>query len=138
MRAGKLTTIFDAGDNHDVTKHDHLALYCYLRKEVSGTLDDVEIRIERRPLRSTGFAIEQSIEYETSGSVTVAKLKDMVYKKEIDYGDLAMREIGFSIDVPLSNVKEVRISCKHTSGQTEDINKNFVVWGRLIKSDEET
>lgn len=138
QRAGKLLTGFEPGDIHDVTEHDHLALYCYLTKAVSGTLDDVEIRIERRPLKSTGFAVDQAIEYETSGSVTVAKLRDLIYKKEIDYGDLSMREIGFPIDVPLSNVKEVRISCKQSNGQSLDENKNFIVWGRLIKSEEET
>ena len=81
---------------------------------------------------------EQTIEYETSGNITYAKLKDLIYTKEIDYGDLSIREIGYPIDIPLSNVKEVRISAKHRYGQSEDKNKNFIVWGRFIKSEEET
>jgi len=134
QRAGKLTTDFQPGDNQDVTDFDHLALYCYLRKEVSGTLDDVIVSIERKPLTSVGFATEQSIDYAVSGSKVEARLRDIEYKKQIDYGDLSIREIGFPIDIPLINIKEVRLSVRHRVGQTEE-NKNLIIWGRFIKSD---
>jgi hypothetical protein len=137
QRVGKLETSFAPGDVYDVTEFDHLTLYCYLVKQASGSLDNVEIVVERRPLKDTGFTIDQSIEYESSGSITVAKLKDIRYSKEVDYGDLSLKEIAYPIDIPLTNVKEVRISARHVNGQGEE-NKNLIVWGRLIKSDEET
>lgn len=138
QRAGKLTKQFESGDTIDVTEFDHLALYCYLQKRVSGTLDNVEIQVQRRPLKSTGFAIDQTIEYINSGSVSVAELKDLTFKKEIDYGDLSIKEIAYPIDIPLVNIKELRITAKHTVGQSDEENKNLIVWGRLIKSEEET
>jgi len=138
QRSGKLSDSFVFGDFVDVTEHDHLSLYCYLRKQVSGSLDSVEITVERRPLKSVGFTTEQTIEYEVTGSVTYANLTDLRYKKEIDYADLDIKEIGYPIDIPLINVRELRIAAKHTTGQTEELNKNFIVWGRLIKSEEET
>jgi hypothetical protein len=137
QRVGKLSTTFEPGEIIDVSGSDHMALYCYFRKEMSGTLDNIEIKIERKPVKDTGFATEQAVEYSTSGSYTVATLRDIIYKKEIDYGDLGIREIGFPIDVPLTNVKQVRISARHTVGQ-EDPNKNFIIWSRLIKSDKNT
>jgi hypothetical protein len=138
QRAGKLSTQFEPGDFVDVSEFDHLSLYCYLLKNESGSLDNVDIKIERRPLRSTGFSTEQTVEYSASGSVTIAELKDLVYRKQIDYGDLDIKEIGYPIDVPLTNVREVRISAKHVTGQSSEENKNFIVWGRLINSEEET
>jgi hypothetical protein len=57
------------------------------------------------------------------------------YKKEINYGDLSVTEIGWPIDIPLTNVKEVRISAKHQNGQLDDHNANFIVYGRFIKAD---
>jgi len=137
QRAGKLTTTFEPGDSVDVTKYDHLALYCMLQKRVSGTLDNIEIKIERRPLKSTGFSVEQNIELSTSGSYSVAELQDVVYKKAINYGDLSISEVGFPIDVPLENSKEIRVQVRHTNGQDEE-NKNLIIWGRFIKSEEET
>ncbi len=137
QRSGKLVSSFEPGDYIDVTDFDHMSLYCYLLKNASGTLDNIDIKIERRPLKSTGFSTDQVIEYSSSGSVTIAELKDLVYRKQIDYGDLSISEIGYPIDVPLTNVREVRISAKHQTGQIEE-NKNFVVWGRFIKSTEET
>jgi hypothetical protein len=139
-RVGKLNTQFQPGDTFNVSTegYDHLALYCYLLKQSSGTLDNVEIKVERRPLGDKGFAPDQSIEYQTSGSVTVAKLRDVVYQKEIDYGDLSIREIGYPIDIPLENVREVRISARHANGQPLEDNKNFIVWGRFIKSSKNT
>jgi hypothetical protein len=137
QRSGKLTTTHVPGEVVDVTPFDHLALYCALRKEASGTLDNIEIKIERRPLKSVGFSTEQTVEYAASGSVTVARLSDLVFKKEINYGDLDIREVAFPIDVPLVNVKELRVSARHIVGQ-EDVNKNFIIWGRLIKSSKDT
>ena len=138
QRAGKLTTTFVAGQEFDVSEFDHLSLYCYLRKEVSGTLDKVLLIVERKPLQGLGFTTEQSIEYAISGSKTSATLRDIEINKSIDYGDLTVREIGYPIDVPLENVKFIRVSARHENGQEVDENKNFVVWGRLIKSAEET
>lgn len=137
-KSGKLSNNFAFGDFIEVTEYDHCALYAYLIKQVSGTLDDVEIKIERRPLRNVPFTIEQSIEYESSGSDTKAKLKDIVYSKEVNYGDLAITEVGFPIDVPLENVRDFRISARHKNGQADDKNTNLIVWGRFIKSEEET
>lgn len=137
-RSGKLTTDFQPGDAIDVTEFDHLTLYGYLRKQLSGTSDNVVITVERKPLTDLAFARDQAIEYQSSGSYTVANLTDLVYKKRIDYGDLSLREIGFPIDIPLTNVKEVRISVKHENGQSQEENKNFIVWGRLIKASKDT
>ena len=136
-RAGKLTTTFDPGDSVDVTEFDHMTLYCYLSKEVSGTLDDIIISVERKPIKSNPFAIDQAISYSLSGSKTEALLTDIEYKKQIDYGDLSINKIGFPIDIPLTNTKEVRVSVKHRLGQSEQ-NKNFIAWGRFIKSDKNT
>lgn len=139
QRAGKLSSQFEPGDFIDVTEFDHMSLYCYVLKDSVGTLDNIDVRVERRPLRSVGFAKEQTVTFAASGSdTTIAQLKDLVYRKEIDYSDLTEKEIAYPIDFPLTNVKEVRISAKHVTGQAADENKNFVVWGRFIKSDEET
>jgi hypothetical protein len=112
-----------------------MSLYCYLRKETSGTLDDVVIQVERKPINNIGFTTEQAVSYTTSGSTVEARLRDIQYKKEINYGDLSLREIAWPIDIPLTNVKQVRISAKHASGQVEDANKNFIIYGRFIKGD---
>ncbi len=139
QQAGKLNTEYQPGDFLDVTKFDHLSLYCYAKVESSGTLDDIVIRVERRPLGDLPFTVDQTVTYAESGSfATEGILKDLVFRKTIDYGDLSMRDIGFPIDVPLENTREVRVSCRHKSGQTLDENKNFIVWGRFIKSSEET
>jgi hypothetical protein len=135
---GKLTNIFDPGDFMNVTEFDHMSLYCYLLKQSSGTLDDIVIQVERKPIRDIGFTTEQGVSYSTSGSIVEARLRDIQYKKEIDYGDLSVREIGWPIDIPLTNVKELRISAKHASGQADDKNANFIVYGRFIKSSKDT
>jgi hypothetical protein len=138
QRSGKLTTAFEPGEFVEVTEYDHLSLYCYLNKQASGTLDNIDLRIERRPLRSTGFATEQTVEYSISGSESIATLRDLTYRKEVDYGDLTIKEIAYSIDIPLENVKDIRISAKQVTGQSNVENTNFIIWGRLIKSEEET
>lgn len=132
---GKLTNVFDAGDFFEVTEFDHMALYCYLRKEMSGTLDDVVIQVERKPINNIGFTTEQAVSYVTSGSTVEARLRDIQYKKEINYGDLSLREIGWPIDIPLTNTKQIRISAKHSIGQIDDVNKNFIIYARFIKGD---
>ena len=131
---GKLTNILDPGDFIDVTDFDHMSLYCYLQKQTSGTLDDIVIQVERKPLTNIGFTTEQTISYGLSGSFSEGRLRDLQFKKQIDYGDLSIREIGFPIDVPLLNVKQVRISVRHLNGQADDKNANFIVYGRFIKS----
>ncbi len=138
QKSGKLTTAFQPGEFIDVTQYDHLSLYCYLKKDVAGTLDDVVIRLERRALRDLPFTADQSITYEASGSATEAVLKDLLFVKSVNYADLSISEIGYPIDIPLENTRELRISCRHKNGQSAEGNKNFIVWGRLIKSDEET
>ena len=138
QRAGSLITSFDPGDFIDVRSFDHMTLYCYALKHASGTLDNIDVQIERRPLTATPFSVDQTIEYSSSGSNTIATMKDLVYRKSIDYGDLTIKEIGYPIDVPLSNVREIRVSCRQVTGQDEEKNKNFLVWGRFIDSDEET
>lgn len=134
QKAGKLTTKFIPGQEFNVTEFDHLSLYCYLRKETSGTLDNISIIVERKPLHGVGYATDQSIEYAVSGSKTSATLRDVEFNKAIDYGDLSIAEIGYPIDIPLENVKFLRISAKQTNGQSSDVNKNLIVWGRLINS----
>lgn len=139
QKSGKLTTTFTPGDFVDVREYDHLSLYCYLKKQVSGTLDDVVVRIERRPLGDIPFTVDQTVTYAESGSFAVeAELRDLIFKKTIDYGDLSISEIGYPIDVPLENTREIRISCRHKNGQVDDANKNFIVWGRFIDSEKET
>jgi hypothetical protein len=138
QRIGSLDTFFQPGNFINVEPYDNLTLYCYLLKSASGTLDNVEIEVERRPLKSVGFATDQAIEYEQSGSnIVLAKMKDLRYTKEVDYGNLSVRETAYPIDLPLENTKEIRISARHVNGQEEE-NSNFVVWGRFIKSEEET
>jgi hypothetical protein len=138
QRVGKLTTNFEPGATENVTKYDHLSLYCYILKEVVGTQDHLEIKVERRPLKSAGYAPDQAIDYDVSGSFAVANLRDIIYKKDIDYSNLDIKEIGFPIDIPLVNVREIRVSARLSTGQTAEENKNFIVWGRLIRSTEET
>jgi hypothetical protein len=135
---GMLTTEFQYGDLMDVTEFDHMSLYCYLKKTESGSLDDVVIQIQRRPLRSLGFATDQTVEYVTSGTFTEARYRDILHTKEVDYGDLTVSEIGYPIDIPLTNVREVRIGARHKNGQDNPENRNFIAWARLIKSAEET
>lgn len=136
-RPGKLSTTFQPGEAIECTEFDHLALYCYLSKEASGSIDDVIITVERKPLTDNAFAVDQSVDYAISGSKTEARLRDIEYKKQIDYGDLSINKIGYPIDIPLTNTKQVRISARHRLGQAE-VNKNFIVWGRFIKSSKET
>lgn len=136
-RSGKLSTTFQPGKSVDVTEFDHMSLYCYLSKEVSGTLDDIIITVERKPLTNAAFAVDQSIDYAISGSKTEGRLRDIEYKKEVDYGDLSINKIGFPLDVPLTNVKEVRVSARHKTGQSEE-NKNLIIWGRFIRSSKDT
>lgn len=137
QKPGKLSTTFDPGDFIDVSKFDHMKLYCYLIKDISGTLDNVDVRIEQRPLRNTGFTTEHISSGSFSGSYALENLKEHLYRRQVDYGDLSIKEIGYPIDVPLKNVREVRVSARQVTGQSSDTNKNFVVWGRFINSSEE-
>lgn len=93
------------------------------------------IQVERKPLNNVGFTTEQAVSYSVSGSIAEARLRDVNFMKEIDYGDLSLKEIGWPIDVPLTNVKQIRISAKHKNGQSAEENKNFIVYARLIKGD---
>jgi len=92
-----------------------MALYCYLQKQTSGTLDDVVVKIEGKPLNNVGSAQDQSVTYTTSGSITEARYRDIEHKKLIDYGDLSTKEISWIIDYPLVNMKQIRVSAKHMS-----------------------
>lgn len=134
---GKLDTSFTFGSLIDVTQYDHMSLYCYALKQVSGTLDDIVIQVNRRPLSSIGFATDQTVEYSTSGSYTEARYKDMLHTKQVDYGDLTPPTVSYVIDLPLQNVREVRIGARLKNGQS-DANQNFLVYGRFIKSATET
>jgi len=134
QKIGKLTTTVEYGDFYDTTAFDHLSLYCYVLKQVSGTLDDIMITVERRPLKSVGFTGEQTVSYSTSGSITEARLRDLTYVKEINYGDLAIKEIGFPIDIPLTNTKEIRVTARHKNGQIDDSNKNLIIWRTFCES----
>lgn len=138
QKPGVLSTDFTPGIEEDVEDYDHITLYCYLLKVVSGTSDSIEIKIQRRPLGGVGHTIDQAISYDSSGSETVAELKDLVYKKTVDYSDLSIKEIGFPIDIPLTNLKSIRILAKQTTGQSDVSNRNLIIWGRFIKSEEET
>jgi len=139
QKPGKLDTNFSPGDFVDVTLFDHLSLYCYVLKNTSGTLEDILVKVERRPLKDLPFTIDQTVTYENSGSyATEAIMRDLVFRKPVDYGDMSIREIGYPIDVPLENTREVRISCRQRNGQANEENRNLIVWGRFIKSDEET
>jgi len=133
QKPGKLSTTFEPGKFRDVSEYDHLTLFCYVDVPVSGTDDSVLIRIEKRPLRDNEFTINQSVEYEISGTFVEAIYRDVIHRKDIDYG-VSPVEINWNIDIPLTNVKDLRISVKHKNGQTDEKNKNFITWGRLIKS----
>jgi hypothetical protein len=69
------------------------------------------------------------------GSIVEARLSDIQYKKQINYGDLSLKEIGWPIDIPLSNMKQVRISVRLANGQADEKNSNLIVYGRFIKAD---
>lgn len=137
QKPGKLTTDWQPGDFIDVSKDkfDHLALYGYGLKNISGTLDSILIRIERRPLRSVGFTVEKAIENTVSGSYVESVYRDLLHRLDVDYGDLTIKEITWPIDIDLENVKELRISAKFKNGQADDKNSSLVVYGRFIKSD---
>ena len=138
---GILVTNFIPGDFVDVSKDnfDNLSLHCYLLKDVSGTLDNIEVKIERRSLRSLGFTSNQTVNFTASTNTEDRGiLRDEIYRREIDYGNLVTKEVGFSIpNISLKNVKDLRISARHVTGQSES-NSNFIIWGRFIKSEEET
>ena len=139
-RPGSLTTVWNAGDWVDVSKDnfDHLNLYSYLTKETKGTNDSILLRIETKPLKNIGSVVDQGIEYEKSGSFIEAVHKDMIIRKDVDYSDLSIREIGWDHKIPLVNVKEIRISAKQKVGQIAKDNTNLIVYGRFIKSTDET
>ena len=139
QRPGKLSKDFVAGDMFNISDNNyhHLSLYCYLKKYDIGTYDEIVIKVERKPLTSIPFTTEQGISYQSSGSyATEGVLTDLVYKKAVDYSDLSIGEIGFPIDIPLQNTKEIRVSCRLKNGQASEQNKNFIVYGRFIKKDE--
>lgn len=136
--AGSVGTGFSNGTSIDVTNYDSLSLYCYAQKQTSGTLDAIQIQVQRKPIKSVAFANDQAVNYVASGSqATEATYTDIIHTKNIDYGDLSLKQISYVIDLSLKNVKEVRIAAKQKYGQDET-NRSFVVWGRLINSKVET
>jgi hypothetical protein len=134
---GNLTTGFTYGTPFDCSGYDHVSLYCYALIRTPGTLDDVVIQIQRRPLLSVGFATDQAVEYATSGSITEARYRDILHTKAIEYGDMTNTQISYVIDVPLVNVREIRVGAKQKNGQDLP-NQNFLVWGRFVDTKVET
>jgi hypothetical protein len=134
---GNLSTIFSYGASFDTTDYDHVSLYCYALKQAVGTADDIVVQIQRRPLKSVGFATDQAVEYATSGSITEARYRDILHTKAVDYSDLSDTQVSFVIDVPLVNVREIRIGARHKVGQAAP-NQNFLVWARFIDTKKET
>lgn len=134
IKVGELNTTFTSGDYVDVGDYDSMTLFCYIKKYASGTLDDVVVQVERKPLKDINFTIEQGVEVSTSGSYVEARHRDLYNVKQIDYGDLTISEIGWPIDIDLVNTKRLRISAKHKNGQALQSNKNLIVYGRFIKS----
>ena len=132
---GKLLTTWEPGEIVDIDGKgfDHLALNCAASTLVSGTMDSILVRVETRGLNSSGFMIDQTIEQTISSSFeSEALLRDDVFRKQIDYGDVSLTERSWKINVPLENVKEIRISCRQKAGQSEEKNKQFIVMGRFI------
>lgn len=137
-KPGKLTTDWAFGDviNLEGKNFDHLALNCYALKEVSGTLDSILVRIETRGLNDSGFVVDQTIEQTISSSYeTEALYRDALHRKDLNYGDTAIKELAWKIPVDLTNVKEIRIAAKHKNGQSDDKNKQFLTLGRFITKD---
>ncbi len=134
---GNLTTEFTYGVPFDVTGYDHMSLYCYALKQAVGTQDDIIVKIQRRPLLSVGFATEQTVEYTVSGSFTEARYRDIHHTKAVNYASVNGAEVSYVIDVPLVNVREVRVGARHKFGQ-DTPNQNFLVWARFIDSKTET
>lgn len=135
---GKLKNEWQFGDviNIEGKNFDHIALNCYIKKEVSGTLDSVLVRVETKPLNDIGFTLNQTVEQTISSSyISETVYRDELHRKDVDYGDLSLTEIAWKIDVDLKNVKEIRIATKHKNGQSDDKNKQCLIVGRFIKSD---
>jgi hypothetical protein len=75
------------------------------------------------------------VTYNASGSLaTEARLSDLTFKKQINYGDLSISNIGWPIDIPLVNTREIQISAMQANGQPVG-NNNLIVYGRFIKHD---
>jgi hypothetical protein len=135
QQAGNLTSEFQPGEFFDVTDFDHMTLWCYVRKNSSGSLDDIEVKVERKPMKDVGFVADQAVETSVSGSYVVSRYREHLHAHQVNYGDTIIAEEGWPIDLDLVNTKELRISCRQKYGQSADDNKNFVVWGRFIKRD---
>ena len=136
-----MATDWQPGDFIDVSSgsFDSLSLHCYVLVGISGTSDDVLIKIETRPLRDLSFTIDQTIEQTISSSLATEKIyRDDIHRKTINYGDISLKEIGWTIPVDLKNVKDLRISVKQKNGQLEEQNKKFIAFGRFVKSSNET
>lgn len=134
---GKLSNNWEFGDYFNVEKYGHMSLYCYSLVAESGTLDDVLIRIEKKPIINAGPIINQVIEYQSSGSFTTETVyTDEIHRKSIDYGDISIKEHGWGIDIPLENIKDIRIAAKHKNGQSLDTNKSLIVYGRFLGKNE--
>ena len=139
-KPGKLSTDWQFGEviNIEEKNYDQLALNCYAKKETSGTLDSVLVRVETRGLNDSGFVVDQTIEQTISSSYeTEALYRDALHRKDLDYGDLTIKEIAWKIPVDLTNVKEIRIAAKHKNGQNDEKNKNCLILGRFITKDKD-
>ena len=136
---GKLSTDWQPGEIYNVEEFDSVALYGYALKETSGSLDDILIRVERRPIRDTAFATEKMVENTISSSYAAESIyREHIHRLPVDYGDLSIKEITWPIDIELTAMKELRISARQKNGQNDDKNKNLIVWARFIKASKDT
>ena len=134
-KPGKLTSDWQFGDpiNIENKQFDSLALNCSILKQVSGTLDSILIRVETKPLNSTGFSVDQTTELTVSSSYFSETIyRDELHRKDVDYGDLSVSEISWKIPIELKNVKEIRIAAKQKNGQSDDKNKQLLILGRFV------
>jgi hypothetical protein len=136
---GKLLTEWQPGEWFDVTQFDHMTLYNYAMVQESGTMDYISLRVERKPLTNVGPTIDQAVELQISSAFSIEEIsKDLIRTKQIDYGDTSIRERSWALDIPLTNTKEIRLSARFKNGQTNDLNKSFISYGRFIDSKKET
>ena len=112
---GKLTSVYTYGSLVDTAGYDHLALYCYAKKTIPGARDDIILKIERRPLPSVDFAVDQTVEYDVVDyAVLQARYRDQLHVRSIDYSDMTIKEPSFVFDAAslsmLSRLESQRVS----------------------------
>ena len=61
-------------------------------------MDSVLVRVETRGLNDSGFVVDQTIEQTISSSYeTEALYRDALHRKDLDYGDLTIKEIAWKM-----------------------------------------